>query len=318
MRIRTIKPELLLDERVARLPDRAFRLFIGTILLADDYGRLHGAIGQLRGQVFWGADVNCNVHDVSHALANLLRENLILAYQVDGQRYLLVRSWSKHQKVDHPGKPRVPPPSDSIDDPVGLAKLSRESLEYAESLAPDLGPRILGPRTLDLGTCEDLNSRESRESRKSRESLAKVRKTKAPAGEPDGSPRAQGELALTSAEDKPTVRVWSAYAEAYQRRYGTAPVRNARVNGQLAQLVARLGAEEAREVAGWYVAHPAAFYAAKGHPIGLLLANAETLRTEWATSAPILPRATQSAEKTAANPALALADRLRRQGAGGD
>jgi two-component system sensor histidine kinase BaeS len=48
-RIRTIKPELLDDERTATLSDAAFRLFIGLILLADtsparvtgDADRLH-------------------------------------------------------------------------------------------------------------------------------------------------------------------------------------------------------------------------------------------------------------------------------------
>jgi hypothetical protein len=98
----------------------------------------------------------------------------------------------------------------------------------------------------------------------------------------------------------PTHAVWQAYAEAYERRYGTKPVRNASVNGKLARVVERLG-EEAAEVAAFYLSHPAAFYATRGHPVGLLLLDAEKLRTEWATARPITGTEARQQEKTAAN-----------------
>lgn len=81
----------------------------------------------------------------------------------------------------------------------------------------------------------------------------------------------------------PTSATWDAYSAAYAQRYGTRPVRNAMINGQLANLVARLGAEEAPQVAAFFVQHASAFYANRGHAVGLLLADAEKLRTEWAT-----------------------------------
>jgi hypothetical protein len=98
----------------------------------------------------------------------------------------------------------------------------------------------------------------------------------------------------------PTHAVWQAYSEAYERRYGTKPVRNASVNGKLARVVGRLG-EEAAEVAAFYLSHPAAFYATRGHPVGLLLLDAEKLRTEWATARPITGTEARQQEKTAAN-----------------
>jgi hypothetical protein len=76
--------------------------------------------------------------------------------------------------------------------------------------------------------------------------------------------------------------VWDAYALAYHDRYGVEPVRNAKVNGQLAQLVKRLGAE-APAVAGHYVRSNNLWYVRQGHAVGCLLADAEKLRTEWAT-----------------------------------
>lgn len=93
-----------------------------------------------------------------------------------------------------------------------------------------------------------------------------------------------------------TVATWRAYSAAYQNRYGTAPIRNQKVNGQLAQLVKRLGAEEAPPVAAFYVSHNAAWYVKRGHSVDALLADAEKLRTEWATSRQITDTAARESD----------------------
>lgn len=82
----------------------------------------------------------------------------------------------------------------------------------------------------------------------------------------------------------PTAAVWDAYSEAYAGRYGAAPVRNASVNGKLAMFVAKLPAEEAPEVARYFLAHTGNLYVAAMHPVDLLLRDAEKLRTEWMTN----------------------------------
>jgi hypothetical protein len=79
------------------------------------------------------------------------------------------------------------------------------------------------------------------------------------------------------------VGVWAAYSDAYQRRYGAEPVRNAKVNAQLAQFVGRVGAPEAPSIAQFYVSHQGQFYVRAMHTTDLLLRDAEKLRTEWAT-----------------------------------
>ena len=89
-------------------------------------------------------------------------------------------------------------------------------------------------------------------------------------------------LAVVKAK-APSAETWDAYAEAYGARYGAAPVRNATVNGQLANLVARLGAEESPGVAAYFVSHQNMLYVRAMHPVSLLLRDAEKLRTEWAT-----------------------------------
>ena len=82
-------------------------------------------------------------------------------------------------------------------------------------------------------------------------------------------------------QPSPGALTWNAYAAAYEERYGTAPKRNAKVNGQLAQLVARLGAEEAPRVAAFYVSVNRNLYVSAGHVTDLLLRDAERLHTDW-------------------------------------
>lgn len=80
----------------------------------------------------------------------------------------------------------------------------------------------------------------------------------------------------------PSVQIWQAYATAYHTRYSVDPVRNAKVNGQIAHLVSRLG-KEAPAVAAFFVRHNNAIYVRARHPVDLLLRDAEGLRTQWAT-----------------------------------
>lgn len=92
-----------------------------------------------------------------------------------------------------------------------------------------------------------------------------------------------------------TAKVWEAYCAAYLARYKTEPVRNATVNNQIKQIVARLGAE-APEVIDFYVRHNASFYVRTGHAVGACLRDAESLRTQWATNRKITDRDARGAE----------------------
>ncbi len=73
-----------------------------------------------------------------------------------------------------------------------------------------------------------------------------------------------------------TTRVWEAYEQAFSRRWRRLPVRNAMINGQLAHLVARVGADDAAALVEYYVSQVnEAFYTRDFHPVGLLLRNCE-------------------------------------------
>jgi len=138
-RIRSIKPEMLEDARIAELSDGAFRLFTGMILLADDSGRLRADTRYLMGQVFWGApDGSTNTRDrVAMALRELIEANVVQFYTVRGQDYCLLRNFNKHQRIDKPSKPKCPGPDES-----SSATLDEPSTSPRRALAePSTSPR---------------------------------------------------------------------------------------------------------------------------------------------------------------------------------
>ena len=93
---------------------------------------------------------------------------------------------------------------------------------------------------------------------------------------------------------------WAAYSLAYFDRYGTEPVRNAKVSSQVKQFAQRIPRSEAPEVASFYVRHSDAFYIRKGHDFGQLLADAEKVRMEWATNQQITGTKARQNERASA------------------
>ncbi len=117
-----------------------------------------------------------------------------------------------------------------------------------------------------------------------------------------GAPVADGagRRVRKSAGNPLAAETWLAYAEAYRQRYGVDPVRNATVNGQIANFVKRLG-ENAPHVAAYFVGSASAFYVSKGHAVGAMLCDAEKLHTEWATGRRVTQSAARQADRTASN-----------------
>lgn len=97
-----------------------------------------------------------------------------------------------------------------------------------------------------------------------------------------------------------TGATWEAYCGAFKSRYGVDPVRNARVNGQLASLVRCVGATEAPGVAAFFVAHNRSVYVQAKHSTSLLARDAEGLRTEWATGTRVSETEARQADRTMA------------------
>lgn len=93
--------------------------------------------------------------------------------------------------------------------------------------------------------------------------------------------------------------VWQAYSVAYALRYGVEPVRNAGANSHCCQLVDKLGAE-APMVAAHYLRSTRGLYVSARHALNLLVRDAESLRTEWATGIAMTDTQARQADRTAA------------------
>jgi len=96
-----------------------------------------------------------------------------------------------------------------------------------------------------------------------------------------------------SPKEKPNkelnAKIWYAYKNAYWERYHVEPVRNASVNSKISQLAKRLGAD-AIEVVVFFINHNDPFYLKSLHQIGLCLANAEALHTQYKLGRTLMPK----------------------------
>lgn len=98
---------------------------------------------------------------------------------------------------------------------------------------------------------------------------------------------------------------WKAYGEAYNHRYGIPPVRNAKINTLVKNLVQRLGAD-APAVAAFYVqCVNEAFVVRKSHDLGTLVASAESYRTQWATGRTMTQGIARQIDSTQTNASVA-------------
>ncbi len=107
-RARNIKPGFFTNEVLAELPFESRLLFIGLWTIADRAGRLHDRPKRIKMQVFPGDSV-----DVDALLEQLANAGFIWRYEVEGQRYIQVINWDKHQNPHHrEPESEIPAPTD--------------------------------------------------------------------------------------------------------------------------------------------------------------------------------------------------------------
>lgn len=251
-RIRTIKPEFfrhaaLFDaERETGLPLRV--AFAGLWTACDRSGRFAWKPRELKLDCLPFDDC-----DFSRVLDALATRGFVSRYVVDGVAFGFVPSWDRHQIINNRESQSIfPEPTE----------------ESIESITCTREARVDDATATRHGNYQGEG--------KGRE--GKGREVATTTSVAVASPK------LATKTEKPKTReTWDAYSDAYERRYSTKPVANAKVNGQLSQLVSRLGAEEAPQVARWYVGLDDSFYSRQMHSVDSLLTDAEKLRTRWAT-----------------------------------
>jgi hypothetical protein len=106
-RIRTVKPGLFDDSELGRLPATARWLFVGLLTQADRRGRLKDDPARLKLRLC-GHD---HTADVDEDIERLVSIGMVIRYEIDGERYLQIATFEKHQRP-HPQEPEseIPPP----------------------------------------------------------------------------------------------------------------------------------------------------------------------------------------------------------------
>ncbi|MBN1586029.1 MAG: hypothetical protein JW937_01205 [Candidatus Omnitrophica bacterium] len=75
-------------------------LFIGLWNFCDDAGRHKAHIKRLKMEVFPGDDFESK--DIQKWIDQLIKEGLIVRYEVGNEQYWEVTGWKKHQRIDQP------------------------------------------------------------------------------------------------------------------------------------------------------------------------------------------------------------------------
>lgn len=135
-RIRTIKPEFPLSESIGRLSRDARLLFIQLWTICDDEGRTRAA-SRVLASLLYPFDTDAPSL-IEGWLSELEVAELVVIYTNDGNTYLQVNNWRKHQKIDRPSASRLPAPDASTQ--------PREHSRGFDAL----------PSTLDLGSRIDI------------------------------------------------------------------------------------------------------------------------------------------------------------------
>jgi len=260
-RARNIKPGFFKNEILGTADPFYSLLFEGLWVLADREGRLEDRPLRIKAEVFpYREGLNME------SMLDWLRGNeFIRRYSVAGKRYIEINNFVKHQNPHKNETPSEIPPSKEADTNADSAGVRSEKIGSAR--ADSLSSDSLIPDSLNL--IPDYPTTVGVASAESATAPAKARDD-----ESSDSTTAFKQLCRD---------LWASYADAYRARYQVEPVRNAKVNSMVKQLAQRLG-EEAKPVAAFYLTHNGSYYVGKMHDLGPLVADAEKLRTEWATN----------------------------------
>lgn len=282
-RARNIKPGFYKNEDLAECSIWARFIFPGLWMLADREGRLEDRPKKIKGEL-----LPFDGQDVEPLLAELSARDFIVRYQNSEGRFIQISKFKTHQSPHYSekasaikpptlqemsGESHAPIPGKLREDSE-KGQAIKEGSQPPDSLIPD-SPNPSSPTP-------DSPNPDPGEKQPSSPGVARRSPRRAEAG----------------AGDK-IAETWRFYDGAYYRRYGVHPVRNATVNGQLAQFVKRLGAKEAPPVAQFYVSHSRGLYISAKHPVNLLLRDAEGLRTEWATGRAVTDTEARHADRIA-------------------
>lgn len=125
---RIIKDTIRTSDHIASLTDFEFRLWVGLIVSADDFGRGDARPKVLKGLVFPLVD-EITPKTIANGLAGLRKKGSILLYEVDGRQYFCFPRWEEHQRVRNKVQKFPAPPTDCGELPQIAASCGEMLLE---------------------------------------------------------------------------------------------------------------------------------------------------------------------------------------------
>jgi hypothetical protein len=156
-RIRTVKPEYWTSEQVVSCSQNARLLFIGLWNFCDDSGVHPASLVRLKAEIF-PCD-NCSLKDMKVWVNELIQNELLYEYQVDGKKYWIVTGWKNHQRIDKPTY-RHPTPKQITYTPPGCSQDLKESSPIIRRNLDEDSSNTL--RVLDEPSMTEWNGMESK------------------------------------------------------------------------------------------------------------------------------------------------------------
>lgn len=167
-------------------------------------------------------------------------------------------------------------------------------------------PNLGSEGTEGVGSQGAIKQESSKQEVKQEENLKNLPAATSAAGAvviPFEAPRVEIPADMPGPKDQgcKTFKTWANYAMAYRKRYSAWPVWNAKVGGQISQLIDRLGIDVAHSVAAFYVTVNDARLINDCHSLNHLLAKCEAFHTQWQTGRQMNGRTARQMEDTQAN-----------------
>ena len=272
-RARNIKPSFFQNEELGELNPIDRLAFIGMWTIADFKGCIELRPKRLKVQLLPYDE--CDFELITN---NLEQSGFISTYSVLGQRYIKIINFEKHQnphKNERESGSEIP--DINLRDDFTIKNNDLENIE----INPDKNGTA--PADSLLLIPDSLNPQP--------DSFSFAAEKSAPPAKVDSEKELQEACKET----------WKFYTDAFFNRYGTEPVRNSKVNSQVKQFVKRIGYSESPLVAASFVSNNTQYYVSRGHSVDCLLADAEKIRTEWATGNVMTNTRANQIDKSQAN-----------------
>lgn len=133
-RIRYLKPDFFKDEDLAERPYWVRLLFAGLWNIADKEGRLEDRVKRIKVDVFPydNVDIEKGLQELSKP-KNGSRKPFIQRYEIEGNRYIQIVNWNKHQKPHHTEQASKIPPA-----PPLLLLIMEKGMEKQDEASKEL------------------------------------------------------------------------------------------------------------------------------------------------------------------------------------